>query len=383
MNTISSAIKSLLHELRIHARDIYWIISTFLLASIVLYGYYGYFSPGGMDYIYRNWDGPGYLVVAKTLYSVDLINKINPFPFLAATHYAFQFPGYPLMIRLFSFIGYNESMIFVSQLFALLFSIALYFLVKLVNPKANALMVALLSIFYTPRWFIVSHVGSTEPQMLFFITLFMIFFLQKKYLWSAIAMGLAQLTKPQGIVFFAGVTLYYFSQIVITKKVSILRGIKEFTPYFLIPLSLLAVFTLYYFRFGNFFIFMNNEAFPTLQWPPLKVLVSSQIFYFTVGFFTGWKEIIVYTYIIYFIPILLLFEKKLHFFSVVALVYFLPILFFVQADMPRFIIPIMPFIFLGYAEMLSRKPVYVGLFLCLPMVFLYTIGYINYNLAPL
>ena len=43
----------------------------------------------------------------------------------------------------------------------------------------------------------------------------------------------------------------------------------------------------------------------------------------------------------------------------------------------------MPFAFLAYANMLSKKSVYVGLFLCLPMVFLYTIGYINYNLAPL
>ncbi len=370
-------------ELRTHARDIYWIISTFLLASVALYGYYGFFSPGGMEYVFRNWDGPGYLVVAKTLYNVNLINNINPFPFLAATHYAFQFPGYPLMIRLFSFIGYNESMIFVSQLFALLFSIALYFLVKLVNPKANALMVALLSIFYTPRWFIVSHVGSTEPQMLFFITLFMILFLQKKYLWSGVAMSLAQLTKPQGIVFFVGIAIYYFLQVVIARKVSILRGIKEFAPYLLIPLSLAAVFTVYYFRFGNFFIFMNNGAFPTMQLPPLKVLVAKEIMNFPLGFWTGWLEFIVYNYILYLLGIVLLFEKKQYFFGIVALIYFLPVLTFVQADMARFILPILPFIYLGYSNILSKKPVYITLFLSLPMVFLFAIGYINYNLAPL
>ena len=364
-------------------RDVAWIINIFLLASIILYGYYGFFSSGGMEYVYRNWDGPGYVIVAKTLYNVDLINKINPFPFLAATHYSFQFPLYPLTIRLFSFLGYNESMIFVSQLFALLFSIALYVLVKQVNPKANALVVALLSIFYTPRWFIVSHVGSTEPQMLFFITLFMIFFLRKQYLPSAIAMSLAQLTKPQGIIFFIGIALFYLISLIGTRKVSLAETVREFTPYLLIPTALLGIFTLYYFKFGNFFVFLGNEALPTLQWPPLKVLVSPQIFYFTVGFFTGWKEIIIYTYILYFIPILLLFEEKLYFFATVALIYFLPILLFVQADMPRFIIPLMPFAFLAYANMLSKKSVYMGLFLCLPMVFLYAIGYINYNLAPL
>ncbi len=364
-------------------RDIIWIINIFLFASIILYGYYGFFSPGGMDYIYRNWDGPGYLIVAKTLYNVDLINNINPFPFLAATHYAFQFPGYPLVIRLFSFLGYNESMIFVSQTFSLLFSIALYFLVKQVNPKANALVVAILSIFYTPRWFIVSHVGSTEPQMMFFITLFMILHLKKKYFWSGLTMGLAQLTKPQGIVFFVGIALYYLYILMTERKTSVITHLKAFLPYLLIPLSLVVVFTVYYFRFGDFFIFLKNEAFPTMQWPPLKVLVAKEIMGFPLGFWTGWLEFIVYTYILYLLGIVLLFEKKQYFFSVVALIYFLPVLTFVQADMARFILPILPFIYLGYSDILSKKPVYITLFLSLPMVFLFTIGYINYNLAPL
>lgn len=363
-------------------RDIIWIINIFLFASILLYGYFGFFSPGGMSYVYRNWDGPGYLVVAKTLYNVDLINKMNPFPFLAASHYAFQFPGYPLVIRFFSFIGWNESMIFVSQLFALLFSIALYVLVKAVNPKANALVVALLSIFYTPRWFIVSHVGSTEPQMMFFIILFMILFLRKNYFWAGLSMGLAQLTKPQGIVFFVGIFLYYLWEIT-TKNVSVVQKTKQFLPYLFIPLALISVFTAYYFRFGDFFIFLTNGAFPTMQLPPLKVLIAKDIMGFPLGFWTGWLEFVIYNYILYLLGIVLLFEKKLYFFGVIALVYFFPVLTFVQADMARFILPILPFIFVGYSDILSKKSVYITLFLSLPMVFLFAVGYINYNLAPL
>jgi Gpi18-like mannosyltransferase len=371
--------------LYVNRGDLLWITNIFLLAAVVLYGYYGLFTPQGMSYVYRNWDGPGYLVVAKTMYDVDLINKINPFPFLKATHYSFQFPLYPVMIRMFSFIGWNESMIFSSTFSALLFSLALYFLVKEVFPKANARMVAVLSIFYTPRWFIVNHVGSTEPLMVFLITLFMIFYLKKRFVWSAVALALAQLTKPQGIVFFVGIALYYAARIVVSlfRKKSPLPLIREFVPYLIVPLALCGIFALYQYRFGNFFVFMGNEALPTLQWPPLKVLLSPTIFYFNVGFFTGWKEIIVITYVLYFIPIMILFEKKLQFFGVVALTYFLPVLLFNQADMPRFIIPMMPFAFLGYAEGLSNKSIYRGLLLCLPMVFLYAIGYINYNLAPL
>lgn len=363
-------------------RDVAWIINIFLLASIILYGYYCFFTPVGMNFVYRNWDGPGYLVVAKTLYNVDLINKINPFPFLLPTHYAFQFPGYPLVIRLFSFMGWNESMIFSSQLFALLFSIALYFLIKEVSPKANALVVALLSIFYTPRWFIVSHVGSTEPQMMFFITLFMIFAYRKKFVWAGVALALAQLTKPQGIIFFVGITLYYLFQFC-TKKLSLKKGFQEFTPFLFIPLALTVVFTVYYFQYGNFFIFLQNEAFPTMQWPPLKVLVAKEIMGTPLGLWTGWLEFVVYNYILYLLGIMYLFEKKLFLFGTIALTYFAPVLLFVQTDMARFILPILPFVYIGFADILSKKTVYRTLFIALPMVFLFAIGYINYNLAPL
>jgi len=362
-------------------RDVSIISGVFILASVLLYGYYAFFTAEGMTTVFRNWDGPGYLVVAKTFYDVEHISRINPFLFLAPSHYAFQFPFYPVFIRLFSFIGYANSMIFVSNLFALLFSITLYFLVKTVNPKANALMVAILSIFYTPRWFIVSHVGSTEPQVLFFVALFMLFFLQKKFFLSALFAALSQLTKPQGIVFFIGIAVYYGIQLV-TRKKSIPTIIREFSPYLLIPVALIAVFTLYYFRFGNFFIFLENEAFPTMQLPPLKVLVSNEIYYKLMEIFSGWMELIVFNYILYFIPILILFEKKFFFFGIVALMYFIPVLTFVQTDMARFILPIMPFIFVGSADILSQKSVYRGLLLCIPMVFLFAVGYINHNIAP-
>lgn len=363
-------------------RDIACIINIFLLASILLYGYYGLFTSHGIDTIYRNWDGPGYVVVAKTFYNADLINKINPFPFLIASHYAFQLPLYPLFIRIFSFIGYRESMILVSQLFALLFSIALYFLIKIVNPKANSLVIAILSIFYTPRWFIVSHVGSTEPQMLFFITLFMIFFLKKKYLLSAFVMSLAQFSKPQGIVFFVGITAYFFLQTIMHKK-NLKNIASSFLSYLLIPVSLLIICTIYYFSFGDFFLLRHNDILSSVSFQLLKILTVKQIINFQIGFFTVWKEAVVYNYILYFIPILLLFEKKLYMFGIVAFVYFLSVMAINGADIARYIMLLMPFLFLGYSDALSKRPVYIALFLSIPMVYLYSVNFIDYNLAPI
>jgi 4-amino-4-deoxy-L-arabinose transferase-like glycosyltransferase len=374
--------KSLIAGIKRDSRDLALIIAVFLLAVCILYGYYGFLTPYGMSYIFRNWDGPGYVVVAKTFYDVNLINKINPFWFLNAVHYAYQFPLYPVFIRIFSFMGYNQSMIFTSQLFSLFFVIALYYLVKIANPKANALAVALLAIFYTPRWFIVSHVGSTEPLFVFFITLFMICYLKKKYWLSALWVSLAQLSKPQGIVFFAGISLFYLVEVIARKK-SLIKAVREYLPFLLIPISLIGIFILYYFKYGNFFAFMGNEAFPTMQWPPLKIFTATEVYATTIGLFTVWKESLIFTYIVYFIPIAVLFQKKFYLFAITALVYFLPVLLFVQTDMARFILPILPFAFLGLSDGLSKKPVYIALFLCIPMVYLYSIGYINFNLAPL
>lgn len=369
-------------SVRQYLPDIIRICNVFLMTAVVFYGYFAFFTSNGLEYVFRNWDGPGYAVVARTLYDVKEIEAVNPFPFLAPSHYAYQFPLYPLFIRLFSFVGYNVATIGTSQLFALLYSISLYILVKTVNPKANALFVAVASIFITPRWFIVSHVGSTEPLFMLCVTLFALFFYKKQFGLSAIFGALAQLTKPQGIFLFLAIILYAVYIVWIGRKASVIRAARMVFPYLLIPLSLLGIFWVYYVRFGDFFIFLRNEAFPTMQWPPLLILTSKTVYNAVIDLFVVWKEAIVYTYLLYLIGIGLLWEKGLKFFSVTALLYFLPVLLFVQTDMARFILPILPLVILGFSDALSKKSVMAVIMLSSPMMMLYAIGYINYNLAP-
>ena len=64
-----------------------------------------------LDNIYRYWDGPLYLVVAKTLCSVGS-PAIGVFAGLEPVDYAADFPGYPAAIRMFSYaFGYPNGMI--------------------------------------------------------------------------------------------------------------------------------------------------------------------------------------------------------------------------------------------------------------------------------
>ena len=365
-------------------RDISIITAVFLCASLFLYGYYAFFTTDGMETVFRNWDGPGYMVVAKSLYDTDIITKVNPFPFLSPSFFAYQFPLYPLFIRLFSWMGYAPSMIFTSNLFAYGFTIALYFLVKTVYPKANALVVALLSLFYMPRWFIVGHVGSSEPLLLFSITMFLLFLVKKKFLLSAVFLSLAQMTKSQGILFFGGVLCAYIYQIPVVRKKTLARGIREFLPFLLVPLTLAVVFAWYKRAFGDFFIYLSiNSLNNAMQWPLLKIFTITEISHIPTGFCTGWKESYIFNYFLYLLPIILFFQQKLPVFGIIGLIYYLPTLSLVHGDVSRYSLPLLPLLFLGYSEVLSKKAVYLTLFLCIPMVILFAIGYINYNLAPL
>ena len=64
----------------------------------------------GMATIVANYDGPLFLVVAKSLYATSIINS---FPLtLPSIYYAAHFPIYPLLIRLSSFVfGYPYAML--------------------------------------------------------------------------------------------------------------------------------------------------------------------------------------------------------------------------------------------------------------------------------
>ena len=70
----------------------------------------------GMLNIYRNWDGPSYLIVAKSLYNPEIIKKLLFSP-LPATYFSAHFPLYPLLIKLANiFLPIHQAGLFVNLL---------------------------------------------------------------------------------------------------------------------------------------------------------------------------------------------------------------------------------------------------------------------------
>lgn len=199
-------------------RNISLILTIFIIASSILYGHFYLFTQYRMQLIYQNWDGPSYVVIAKSLYNKTLIPKVNTLR-LPTEYFAAHPPLYPLLIRLFSFIGFFQSMILVSLLSSALYLITFYYFIKKYTSNKNAFLLSLLSIFVTPRWFAISHTGSSEPLFLFLLTLMIILIRNKKTLIAALVAMLLQLTRIQGILIFGGVVLYYLYQR-ISKEIS-------------------------------------------------------------------------------------------------------------------------------------------------------------------
>lgn len=364
---------------RLVIRDILIITTVFLVATVILYGYYWFFTAHKLQLVYQNWDGPSYVVVAKSFYNPEIIKEVNNTK-LSNGELSMHFPLYPLLIRTFSFIGYYRSMLFVSLLFSLLSVIALYFLVKKVYPQANALLVALPLIFFTPRWFIISHVGSSEPLILFFTILFLIFYVKKKYLLSAVFASLAQMGRPQAILIFAGLFFYYLYTVFVLKTIKPQKAIKEFLPFFLIPLTLFLVFLLYQIQMGDFFAFFHGmSVFKHMNSQPYYVF-TRYLLPIDMGI---WKEALAFDYLLYLSAALYLFrEKALLPFAFIATTLYAPIPFVAHVDISRYAIPLLPFVFLAFYKFFSGRAFLLALLITTPAIYQFAIGFMNFNLSP-
>ena len=356
-------------------RNILIISLVFLLVSIIFYGYYCFFVPTKFYPIFHNWDGPSYVVIAKSFYNVEIISQINN-QGVKPIFFAAHFPLYPVFIRLFSFMGYSQSMVFVSQLFSLLFIIAFYFLglqLKLKNP----LILSIVAIFLTPRWFIVSHVGSSEPLFLFLLTLCLIFISKKNYWLAAIFAFLAQLTRAQSILIFVGIGFYVLYEL-FTKKQKLGDLVKTYFPFVLIPLGLILVFLIYLVQFGNFFAFFTAMSeFKHLQFPPFAVFSHFN------PIVSGWKEIYIYEYFIYLIAFIHLISKpKMRIYGFIFLAFYIPILFLIHEDISRYSLPLLPFVFIIFDKFFTSKKTLITLAILLPAIFAFSINYTLLNLSP-
>ncbi|MBI3443320.1 hypothetical protein HY008_01485 [Candidatus Woesebacteria bacterium] len=333
-------------------------------------------AQGGMATIVANYDGPLYLVVAKTFYSVNLIKESFQFP-LSTEYYAAHFPLFPLIIKAFSYaLGYPYAMLAITITSSFL---ALYFFNKLLKEyvgEKDALFLTFVFSIFPARWLIVRSVGSADPLFLASIIASLYYFNQRKYLLAGIWGAIAQLTKSPGILLF----ISYLIMIVFPNIKDVAHAFfqKRVLPITLIPLSLFLVFLIYKFTYGDFLAYFKAGDNIHLFFPPF------QIFNYALPWVgTFWQEEIVFIYLFGILGVLTLFKKRQYNLAIFTLVFWFTTLFISHRDLVRYSLPIVPFLFVAFSDFLVKREFKIAVVFLLLPIYLFSLAFISQNVMPI
>lgn len=331
--------------------------------------------------ILLNFDSLNYIIVAKTWYQPEQIN--NLFPNIAEpTHYfPAHFPLYPTLIWLFAqipTINYPYASIIVTLFSSLLALFAFYYLAKLLLGEKKALVLSLVFLVFPARWLVIRAVPSPEPLFLTTILGSIYFFKKENYGKSAILTILAQTIKSPGILLAGSLGIIVLIKIY-REKSRLPWAIKKYWPILITPIGLLAVFFFYYLATGDFLIYFKTGNNIHLYWPPFQVFNYSEEWVRTI-----WLEDVVLIYLAGLILILDLWEKyRFDVLSLFPSVFYLSILFVSHRDISRYLLPVIPLLLLGGEKFFTNKKFLLALVLLLPVLFLYSINFISFNIMPL
>ena len=143
--------------------------------------FWGIDFSAGVQVLWSNFDGPNYLIIAKTFYDKSLIGRTfsNPLPL---EYYPAHWPLYPAMIALADFFLPGPwAMLLVSMLGLVVFYwVLVEFLKTFGVSKQQALAIGLTSLILPARWLALRSVGSPEPWFLSFVLLSLISYKNKK-----------------------------------------------------------------------------------------------------------------------------------------------------------------------------------------------------------
>jgi hypothetical protein len=337
----------------------------------------------GMATVVANYDGPLYIVVAKTLYD-PVLAKTYPFD-IPTEYYAAHFPLFPLLIKLFAFaLGFPYAMLFVTVASSI---VALYYFQRLIGEfveEKHVLWLTFLFALFPARWLIVRSIGSPEPLFLASIIASVFYFRKQQYLWAGVWGAIAQFTKSPAILLFLGYALSIaipkINELGTTNFSRWIKTIKplSYAPLFLIPLSLLGVFYLYEMRMGNFWAYFNSGDNIHLFFPPFQVFNYSQSW---VG--TFWLEDILFVYLFGALGLAHLVRQKEHSLYWFVGILFATLLFVSHRDIIRYGLPIVPFLLIAFRETLIKREFKVAFLVIIIPIYLYTLAFISNNVMPI
>jgi hypothetical protein len=337
----------------------------------------------GMATIVANYDGPLYLVAAKTLYNKPAIQANYQFP-LSSEYYTAHFPLFPVLTRFFGLmINYPYAMLIITLASA---GLAIYFFQKLISQYVNrkdALFITLVFSVFPARWLIVRSVGSADPLFIAAIIASLYYFKNQKYLYAAVWGLIAQLTKSPGILLFAAYLVYVLAKTNFIKRLTGLKNQvsiswKKIIPLALIPLGLLLVFTFYKIVQGDFWAYFHSGDNIHLIFPPFSIFNYSAPW---VG--TFWLEEVIFIYLLGAIGVYRLFQEKELEIGIFAAIFFITTLFVAHRDLMRYSLPLVPFMLIAFREVLVKREFKIALGIVAIPIYLYSLAFIAQNVMPI
>jgi len=333
----------------------------------------------GMQTIEANWDGPLYIIPAKTLYNPNDSIYINPPLGLSPSYFAAHLPLYPFTIRMLSSVlSYPKAMLASTLIASILFFCLFYYVSKKHRLTSFPLILTLVLMFW-PRLWIIRSIGSPEPFFLVFLLASIFLFIDKKYFFASILGSLAVWTKVPGVLLFPSFGLYigyiYFKT-------------KTFKPSYLwillIPLSLIGVFQFYSIQLHDFFAYFHTGA--VVPMPRIFAVFNTSSIW--VG--TAWLEDIIFLFLFLISATVVAVTCKIKendsWIKIIAsfMVVFIGALTFVEhRDISRYSLPLIPLVFLIFEKLFTDRRFLIALCIVLPALYLYALNFIIANAAPI
>ena len=143
----------------------------------------------------------------------------------------------------------------------------------------------------------------------------------------------------------------------------------------MVPVAVLSVFSFYYFQTGNFWAFFDAISLTkNLQAIPFKTFNFP-----SANIETFWQEVNAYDYVLYLAACLMMFRKQYWRYGVLGLTYFIPLIFLAHSDISRYAVPLLPFAFIAFSEIIERREFNLAVLLMSPAVMLYAINFMDHN----
>lgn len=334
INLLQNAFTKIISRIIESPRNKLIILTLFsLIPSFIIYA----FNSNDLSVIFRYWDGPNYIEVAKTLYNIPDDHPLKPYGTTPA-YFACHLPLYPLLISIFSFMTYPIAMIFVSLLTSVLSTISFYYLLIEYNCVKSPFFSAIILTFLPIRWLLYKSIGSTEALFLLLVFLSLIAYKKNKLVWAMIFASLSGVTRIVGILFF----VIYFIEFIRTKNYKALPLLS------IIGIPLFLTFSFYSYQFNDFFAYFswNNKL---IHSNPLDIY-----FAYTGNGNSQESELYFLFYSIYGLGVLLLWEFPI--LLIYSSIFYFFNLFIFHEDLSRYFLTITPFVLIiAYDRIFNTK----------------------------